>query len=65
VGALDDAAVMRGDGGIDQTAPHPLIRDKVRSSPALASGLWPTTWDRRELSGDAHSSGTPALRIAS
>jgi hypothetical protein len=22
-GALDDAAVMRGDGGIDQTAPQP------------------------------------------
>jgi hypothetical protein len=30
---------MRGDGRIDQTAPQPLIRDKVRSSSALASRL--------------------------
>ena len=38
-GALDDAPVMRGDGGIDQVAPEPRSRDSVRSSSAPASRL--------------------------
>ena len=38
-GALDDAPVMRGDGGIDQIAAQPPSRDSVRSSSAPASRL--------------------------
>ena len=43
-GALDDAAVMGGDRGVDQVAPRrPLSRASVRSSSAPASRLYPTT----------------------
>ncbi len=38
-GALDDAPVMRGDGGVDHIAAQPRSRDKVRSSSAPASRL--------------------------
>ena len=38
-GALDDAPVMRVDGGIDQIAPQPRSRDSVRSSSAPARRL--------------------------
>jgi hypothetical protein len=38
-GALNDAPMMGGDGGIDQIASQLLSRDKVRSSSAPASWL--------------------------
>ena len=64
-GALDDAAVMRGDGGIDQIAAQPpeprqraiLVR---AGEPAIADDVGDQ--DRRDFPGLAHSSGIPALR---
>jgi hypothetical protein len=38
-GALDDSAVMGGDGGVDEIAARPAERASVRSSSALASRL--------------------------
>ena len=64
-GALDDAPVMRGDGGIDQVAAQPpqprqraiLVR---AGEPAVADHVGDQ--DRRDFPGLAHSSGSPALR---
>ena len=64
-GPLDDAPVMRGDGGIDQIAaqaPQPrqgaiLVR---AGEPAVADHVGDQ--DRRDFPGVAHSSGSPALR---
>ena len=64
-GALDDAPVMRGDGGIDQIAAQPpeprqgaiLVR---AGEPAVADNIGDQ--DRRDFPGLAHSSGSPALR---
>ena len=38
-GALNDAPMMRGDGGIDEILRRPRRRTKVRSSSAAASRL--------------------------
>ena len=67
-GALDDAPVMGGDGGIDQVAAQPpeprqraiLVR---AGEPAVADHVGDQ--DRRDLPGLAHPSGTPALRMSS
>ena len=64
-GALDDAPVMRGDGGIDQIAAQPpqprqgaiLVRSR---EPAVADHIGDQ--DRCNFPGLAHSSGSPALR---
>ena len=57
-GALDDAAVMRGDGRVDQVAaerPKPRKRAVLvrAGEPAVADDIGDQ--DRRELSGLAHS----------
>ena len=64
-GALDDAPVMRGDGGIDQIAAQsPQSRQGAilvgAGEPAVADHIG--YQDRRDLPGLAHSSGIPALR---
>ena len=64
-GALDDAAVMHGDGRVDQVAAkRPEPRENaifVRAGePAVADDVGDQ--DRRELAGLAHDSGIPALR---
>ena len=67
-GALDDAAAMHGNDGVDEVAaqrPKPsqnaiLVR---AGQAAIADDVG--NQDRRELSGLAHSSGSPALRIPS
>ena len=56
-GALDDAAVMRGDGGIDQIAPQsPEPRQRAflvgAGEPAVADDI--RDQDRRELPGSRH-----------
>ena len=64
-GPLDDAPVMRGDGGVDEVAAQPsqtrqgaiLVRAR---EPAVADDI--RDQDRRDLPGLAHSSGSPALR---
>ena len=56
-GALDDAAMMRGDGGVDEVAAKPLRRARV---PILIRACEPAISDdvrdknRRKLSGLAH-----------
>ena len=65
-GALDDAPVMRGDGGIDQVAaqrPKPRKRAiLVRArEPAIADDI--RDQDRRDFPGLAHAPpAAPALR---
>ena len=64
-GALDDAAVMRGDGGSMRSLRSARSRASVRSSsapgePAIAGDVGDQ--DRCEFPGLAHSSGIPALR---
>ncbi len=67
-GALDDAPVMHGDGRVDQVAAK---RPKPRQDPVLVGSGKPRIadhvghQDRREFSGLAHPSGTPALRMSS
>ena len=67
-GALDDAPVMGGDGGIDQIASEP---PKTRKSPILVCAGEPAVadhvgdQDRRDFPGLAHSSRSPALRSPS
>ena len=66
-GALDDAAVMRGDGGVDQVAaeaPQPRQRAiLVRAGePAVADDIGDQ--DRRNFPGLAHPSGTSRLAHA-
>ena len=64
-GALDDAAVMHGDRGIDQVAaqcPEPrqsaiLVRSR---EPAITDHI--RDQDRGDLAGFGHPCGTPALR---
>ena len=64
-GALDDAPMVRVDGGIDQIAAQPpeprqgaiLVR---AGEPAVADHI--RDQNRRDFSGLAHSSGSPALR---
>ncbi len=63
-GALDDAPMMGGDGGIDQVASQP---PKARQRAILVGAGEPAVADnigdqnRRELPGLAHPSGTLAI----
>jgi hypothetical protein len=66
-GALDDAAVMRVDGGIDQIAAQPpeprqraiLIRPR---EPAVANDI--PDQNRRDLAGSRHGGAQEPCRIA-
>ena len=64
-GALDDAAVIGGDGGVDEVATEAA---KARERAILVSTGEPRVADNigdqngSELPGLAHSSGNPALR---
>ena len=65
-GALDDAPVMRVDGGIDQIAAQPPEARKRTflvgaGEPAVADDV--RHQNRREFAGGSHPSGTPALRM--
>ena len=61
-GALDDAAVVHGDGGVDKVAAK---RSKARQRPVLVGSCKPRVaddvrnQDRRELSGLAHGATPP------
>jgi hypothetical protein len=64
-GALDDAAVMGGDGRVEEiTARPPDARQRAvlvsAGEPAAAGNI--RDQDRREFPGLAHCSGIPALR---
>ena len=64
-GALDDAAVMGGDGGVDEIAAEaPKPREGailvLTGEPAVADDVGHQ--DRGEFPGLSHSSGSPALR---
>ena len=66
--SLDDAAVMGGARRVDEIAAKaPETRERsllvVAGEPAVADDI--RNQDRRELTGFTHSSGTPALRMAS
>ena len=67
-GALDDAAVMGGDGGVDEVAPEP---PQPRQGAVLVSTGEPAVSDNVgdqdccEFPGLGHSSGTPAKRMPS
>ena len=67
-GALDDAAAMGGDGGIDQVAaeaPQPRKRPLLVGAGEAAVADDVGHQDRRELARLVHSSGTPAMRMPS
>ena len=67
-GALDDAAVMHGDGRVDEVAAQ---RPKPRERALLVRAREPAVADHvggedgGELAGFGHSSGAPARRMPS